>query len=152
MKTLKLITALIAIVFSSNLLFASNLPNLSNDTIPAVLSNDSTNKTIVENVIKLNIKDIETISIPMVDNFHNDLILTDEQKVKLKKEADTYAACLLQARAMNSKEESYAFMRKATTTYEVALDGILSSEQKTKKEMKSKERVEELVKNLKKIK
>jgi ABC-type Fe3+-citrate transport system substrate-binding protein len=117
MKKLKLMTAIIAILLFSNVLFAGN-PNTETS---------------------------DDISNTMVESTHNDVTLTSSQKEILKKKANEYAVNLLQARAMSDKDESYVFMKTVTDNYQAALDSLLTPDQKVLKEKKIKERIDALV-------
>jgi ABC-type Fe3+-citrate transport system substrate-binding protein len=119
MKKLKLMTAIIAILLFSNVLFAGN-PNTETS---------------------------DDISNTMVESTHNDVTLTSSQKEILKKKANEYAVNLLQARAMSDKDESYVFMKTVTDNYQAALDSLLTPDQKVLKEKKIKERIDALVAN-----
>jgi len=83
MKKLKLMTAIIAILVFSNLLFAVN-PNTET---------------------------ADDISTAMVNNLNNDVTLTSVQKEAIKKKTDEYANNLIQARAMTNKDDSYVLMK-----------------------------------------
>jgi hypothetical protein len=119
MKTPKLITAIIAIFLFSNLLFAGN----PNPETPDDISNN------------------------MVEFVHNDVKLTPAQKVTLKKKAKEYADKLVQARAMDDKDASYAFMKTVSENYQTAMDSILTPDQKVAKDKKFKDRIDEIVRN-----
>jgi len=112
MKTPKIITAIFAGLLFSNLLFAGN---------PKTETSDDISNTMVEFV-------------------HNDVKLTPVQKQTLKKKAKEYADKLQQARAMDDKEASYAFMKTVSDTYEAAMDSILTPDQKVTKGKIRKER------------
>lgn len=119
MKKLKLMTAIIAVLMFSNLLFAGN-PN------PETADDVSNN---------------------MVEFVHNDVTLTPAQKDVLKKKSKEYADKLMQARAMDDKEASYMFMKDVTENYKAALDSILTPDQKVLKDKKFKERIDKIIKD-----
>ena len=119
MKKLKLMTAIIAVLMFSNLLFAGN-PNT--DT-----SDDISNN--------------------MVEFVHNDVKLTPDQKDVLKKKAKEYTDKLMQARAMDDKEASYIFMKDVTENYKAALDSILTPDQKVIKDKNFKEKIDKIIKD-----
>ncbi|HRZ96615.1 MAG TPA: hypothetical protein P5084_03590 [Paludibacter sp.] len=121
MKTLKLITFTMIVLLFSSLLFAANPKTETADDI----------------------------SNAMVENMHKDLNLSKDQKETLKKKAKIYADKLIEARSMSNKEASYPFMEIATGEYQLAIDSLLTSDQKVQKEKKSKERIDEVVANLK---
>jgi len=112
-------TAIIAVLMFSNLLFAGN-PNTETS---------------------------DDISNNMVEFVHNDVKLTPDQKGTLKKKAKEYADKLMQARAMSDKEASYVFMKTVSETYEAAMDSILTTDQKMLKDKKKNERIDEIVRN-----
>jgi hypothetical protein len=119
MKTPKLIMALIAIFLFSNLLFAGN----PNTETPDDISNN------------------------MVEFVHGDVTLTPTQKQTLKKKAKEYAEKLQQARAMDDKDASYAFMKTVSENYQAAMDSILTTDQKVAKDKKFKERIDKIIKD-----
>ncbi|MEI7502817.1 MAG: hypothetical protein WCJ61_06000 [Paludibacter sp.] len=119
MKKLKLITAFMAVLLCSNLMFAAK---------PNALSVDS-------------------IINPMIDYLDNDVKLTNNQKVILKKNANDYALSLLTARGMNKSDDSYTSMKIATEKYNSVVDSILTSDQKTQKQLKNNDRNNEMNKN-----
>ena len=118
MKTPKRIMAVIAIVLFSNLLFAGNPHSLTTDSI--------TNS--------------------MVDYLHNDVKLSETQKTILKKVANEYATNLLKARTLNNSE-SYSLMKSATEKYQAVVDSVLTTDQKTQKEIKLKEKLDQITKS-----
>lgn len=121
MKNQKTILLFVAMLFASRFLFAVN-PNTET---------------------------ADEISNTMVENTHKDVKLTNEQKNELKMKAKDYAVKLQQARAMSDKTESFAFMKTVTADYQIALDSLLTPDQKVLKEKKNKERIDGLVAKVK---
>ena len=119
MKKLKLITACMAVLLCSNLVFAAK---------PSTLSMDS-------------------IINPMINYLDNDVKLTNSQKVILIKSANNYALSLLTARGMNKSDDSYISMRVASEKYNAVVDSLLTSNQKIQKQLKNKDRDVEMNKN-----
>jgi len=119
MKKLKLITACMAVFLCSNLMFAAKPNTLS----------------------------VDSITNPMIDYLDNDVKLTNEQKVILKKSANDYALSLLKARGMKQSDDSYISMKVASEKYNAVVDSLMTSNQRTQSELKHNERNNEMNKN-----
>jgi len=154
MKTPKLISIVIALLLSSfSLTFASNANVVSNDsTATNLLTNqqkvDST--ALVQNstsTLLATQQQLDEITTPILDALQTTVSLTSLQKETLKKKAEEYANKLLQAKAMSNKEDSYAFMHLVTESYQAEVEKTLTSEQKSMKEKKQKDQIDNQYKN-----
>lgn len=148
MRKLKSIVAVIVLLISSNLMYAASSTTLRSDSINSHVNN-ATNDSVSNTGSKLlenqNLKAIEAVSIPMVEQLDRDVKLTTDQKRGIKDAADKYAANLIKARAMSNKADSYEFMIDVTNEYKLAQENILTTEQKIKKEKIEKEKIEKIL-------
>lgn len=111
MKKLKLITACVAILLFTNLLFAAN-----------------PKKSASEHAAKM----IEKLTI--------DVVLTDSQKTIIQKKATDYAVRMQSADSKADKSDKLGMKKEATQTYKTALDSTLTMSQRNELTAKQNER------------
>lgn len=117
MKKVKLLTVILAVCCVANLIFAVD-------------------------PIKVSVDDIAN---NMVGCIHEVVKLSTDQKAAVKVKSLEYAQKLEEARAMDNKDESYRFMKGVTEEYELALDSILTADQRMQKEKKNTEIINALI-------
>lgn len=111
MKKLKLIMAAIAISVSINLLFAGN-PQDGNDNLANLL----------------------------IDKMSKDIILSDSQKVIVKKKIKTFIVKMQNAHTLSNNSEKYALKKQAELDYQFSLDSVLTGAQREQMKVKMLER------------
>ncbi|MDD4991755.1 MAG: hypothetical protein PHR83_05920 [Paludibacter sp.] len=115
MKTLKLITAVIAILFLSNLTYAGS---------PKVTSPED------------NLADL------LIEKMGKDVTLTDSQKVVVKQKLTKYIVKVQNAHALSNSNEKFTKKAQASNEYQLSLDSILTNTQREQLNIKIKEREE----------
>ena len=116
MKTPRLITAVIAILLFSNLIFAGNPENYA-----------------TKKVVKL----------------CKDIVLTDSQKVIIQAKAKVFASKMQSASLITNNIEKTSIQNQAVQGYKMALDSVLTTEQKTQLITKRNERRDIIMNKLK---
>ncbi len=117
MKRLKLMTACIAILVFSNLLFAENPLSVEANNIAGI----------------------------MTDKLGRDIILTDSQKVIIQQKATAFIVKMQNANSTSSAEDKFTLKKQASDEYEVTLDSLLTPEQRNQIRLKSKERQDAII-------
>ena len=113
MKKFKLITAVIAVLVYTNLLFAGN-PKTSG-------SEDNLANLLIEKMGK-------------------DVVLTDSQKLVIKTKLKTYIIKMQNAHALTKNDERFSKKEQASNEYQSSLDSILTPTQSQQLQLKIKER------------
>lgn len=111
MKTFKFMTAFIAILLFSNLLFAGNPKDKEGDLADLL-------------IIKMG----------------KDVTLTDSQKVVVKEKLKKYIVKMQNAHALANNDNRVTTKKQATNDYQLSLDSILTSSQREQLKIKIKER------------
>ena len=112
MKTTKFILALIAISFSVNILFAGNPKKGENDK----LAND------------------------MLSKLCKDIVLTDSQKIVIVQKLNNFLQNRQDANVKSNDKEKAQYKKESYEMYKIALDSLLTNEQKITLENKRIER------------
>lgn len=112
MKPFKLIMAVIAVLLFSNFLFAGNPKTSGEDNLADLL----------------------------IAKMGNDVVLTDSQKVVVKKKLKKYIVKMQNAHALSKNDEKFTQKKQATDEYQFSLDSILTPSQREQLNIKIKER------------
>jgi len=113
MKTLKLITSVIAILFLSNLVYAGN---------PKVSSPE------------------DNLADQLIEKMGKDVTLSDSQKVVVKQKLKKYIVKVQNAHALSNNDEKITKKTLASNEYQLSLDSILTPSQSQQLKLKSEER------------
>ena len=113
MKTNKLLTAIVAVFFFSNLLLAGNPKTSSSE----------------DNLANI-----------MITKLSKDVVLTDSQKIVIQQNAKAFVIKMQNANALGNKDDKTNSKRQAYNDYKASLDSLLTNGQREQLKTKIKER------------
>jgi|GEM_PF-1961598 hypothetical protein len=120
MKTPQIVITLIIMLFTSNILNA-----------------DNRDKGFKENPTDL-----------MVEKIGNDVVLTRDQKNKISQKIEIYRKKVLEANKIQNREDLIAAKKDIFKDYSMAIDSILTNDQKIQRAAKQNERRENVRKKI----